>query len=255
MKHIDHYWVVKDVASSFLQQSKLYAYPGITPDMIFVLEGGVTVDYLGERKQISGSQLYSFIHDRVTLDVSELKSFVVVKFKSRGLSSLLPFVNAKSDQLMRQSVVHAEDLFGETISRLTAHLRTLSAEEIASELDQWFLQQYQKEKEGFMVEIAEEISDKFDLQEILQGTKYSYSTLERHFKRDTGLSPKRFQSLRRYKAAVQEICLTENQDWQHYVDKYGYFDQSHFIKEIKKYTGFTPSNLVKAASFVKYRPS
>ena len=68
--------------------------------------------------------------------------------------------------------------------------------------------------------MAQEVSASCDIQTIIKATNYSYSTLERYFKRDTGLTPKKFQSLQRYKKAIRELYVTRNSDWQHYVVKY-----------------------------------
>lgn len=253
-RHIDHYWIIDDIAQLSFGNHQLYAYPGITPDMIIVLGGYYTIDYMGKRFKSNKSQLFSFIHKEVVMDLTHLKACVIIKFKSRGLSSLKPFLDLDSDALMRDSVAYTNDVFDAKIAQFRSHLQTLTASEIATELDQWLIARYKKEREGFVVEMAQEISATCDLKTIMEATKYSYSTLERHFKRDTGLTPKKFQSLQRYKQAVRELYTTQNADWQHYIDAYGYYDQSHFIKEIKRFTSFTPAQLLKTPAFIQVRP-
>lgn len=253
-RHIDYYWIVRDSAEVFAAQKCLNAYPGITPDLMLVLDGSYEFTYLGNTHHINESRLYSFLHGKACLELSNLNSFILIKFKTRGLSSLLPFVDKTSQELMQSPIISLEALFGKRIKHLEKHLCYLSDNQIVNELDELFSSIYKQEREGFMVDIAEEVSESFNLKEILDTTKYSYSTLERHFKRDTGLTPKKFQSLHRAKKAIQEICSSKNQDWHHYVGTYGYFDQSHFCKEIKRYTSFTPTQLVKVPSFVTCRP-
>lgn len=253
-KHIDHYWILNNTSLVSMNSTQMYAYPGITPDMIIVLEGSYTMTYLGKKVTSNKSQLFSFIHQEVFMELSQLKSCIIVKFMSRGISSLLPFLNIDAQSVMKDSVAYADDVFGIEMELLRLHLLALEPQEIAAELDQWFATRYQKEQEGFIVEMVEEVSEQFDLKTIMDVTKYSYSTIERYFKKDTGLTPKRFQSLQRYKKAVRELYITRNDDWQHYVVKYGYYDQSHFIKEIKKYTKHTPGQLLKTPAFIQIRP-
>lgn len=253
-KHIDHYWVVRDEAHIVFEQQRLKAYPGITPDIILVLEGHFSYTYLGHNYTIKESQVFSFLHSSVTIDLSCLKSFVIIKFKPRGLSSILPFVNATSIQLLQNPMFKAEDIFGVRDLMLVKHLSKLTNVEIISELDSLFCKIYNRDREGFVLDITEDASQSYKVKEILSATNYSYSTLERHFKRDTGLTPKKFQSLFRAKKAAQEICNTQNTDWLHYVDAYGFFDQSHFCKEIKRLTSFSPSQLINVPSFITYRP-
>jgi len=254
-KHIDHYWILNDTRLQSLNSAHMYAYPGITPDMIIVLEGQYTLNYMGRKITSNRSKLFSFIHQEVLIDFSALKSCLVVKFKSRGLSSLKPFLDDKVAHIMQDSVAYADDVFGLELELLRRHLLELNPEDMVQELDQWFATRYRKEREGFVVEMAQEVSETCDLKTIMKATNYSYSTLERYFKKDTGLTPKRFQSLQRYKKAVRELYITKNSDWQHYVLKYGYYDQSHFIKEIKRYTHISPSRLLQTPAFIEVRPN
>ncbi len=252
--HIDNYWIINDMSKLF-PEGKMYAYPGITPDMIIVLDGYYSMDYMGKQYRSNKSQLFSFIHQKVLMDLSKLKKCIIIKFKSRGLSSLLPFVNYKSDALMRNSIANTEDVLKIKLEAFENHLKTLSLQEILVALDDWFFKHYKKEREGFVVEMAQEISADFDLKTIMNATNYSYSTIERYFKHETGLTPKKFQSLKRYKKTIRELYTTQNTDWQHYILKYGYHDQSHFIKDIKRYTSFTPSQLLNNQAFIQIRPN
>lgn len=254
-KHIDHYWILNGEDLLSMQSAYMYAYPGITPDMIIVLDGYYTITYMGKRYTSNRSQLFSFIHKEVFLDLSKLKTCIIIKFKSRGLSSVKPFLDVDSASIMKQSVAYVDDIFENNIEFFVSHLKMLSPLEISRELDYWFACRYKKEREGFVVDMAQEVSGNCNLKKILEVTNYSYSTLERHFKRDTGLTPKRFLSLQRYKQAVRELYITRNSDWLYYVTKYGYYDQSHFIKEIKRYTNHTPAQLLKTPAFIEVRPN
>ncbi|MEL6812727.1 MAG: AraC family transcriptional regulator [Bacteroidota bacterium] len=253
-KHIDYYWIVNDVKALLGPQSHIFAYPGITPDMLIVLEGNYSFQYMGETFVGDKGVLFSFIYDQMKVDFSSLKSFILIKFKSRSLSSLRPFVDYNSEILMKNSVANWGDVFGTKVEAFRRKLARLDAMEIASELDEWFLSHYKSENEGFVVEMAQELGSNFSLQTLREVTQYSYSTLERYFKKETGLTPKKFQSLQRYKQVAREICTTRNTDWQYYVTEYDYFDQSHFIKEIKRYTSLTPTQLLEAPSFIGIRP-
>ncbi len=253
-KHIDHYWILNTSDLLTLGSAQMYAYPGITPDMIIVLEGYYSLSYRGKKFNSNRSLLFSFIHEKVHIDFSALKRCIVVKFKSRGLSSLKPFVRASADTLMKNSVAFTEDAFGTDLKRLTDYIKTCDPKNLVPELDHWFAQRYRKQDEGFVVEMSQEVSKDCNLGAIMEATGYSYSTLERYFKKETGLTPKNFQTLQRFKKVLRELYTSTNLDWQHYVLEHGYYDQSHFIKEMKKFTGYSPSILVHMPSFIKLRP-
>ena len=253
-KHLDHYWIVENASHIFGDKKTIFAYPGITPELLIVLDGHFSFRYNKKTYRIDDNQLFSFIHHFVELDMSTLKSFVIIQFKPRALSSLLPFIKVKATDLIRQPVCPASSIFGPSVTTLQQRLKQSSPIEIVALLNQWFYSFYKKEGEGFLLEMVNELGKQYSVSRIRHLTRYSYSTLERYFKKETGLTPKKYQSLQRYKGAVEEIYDTHNSDWLHYVDKYGYFDQSHFIKEIKRYTTFTPSQLLLMPGLRSLRP-
>ena len=148
-----------------------------------------------------------------------------------------------------------EELFDVSVSSLVTYLKTADIQQIVDSLDTWFAARQDKSYRGFLGEMAEELKEDCSPKNILSATNYSYSTLERYFKKETGLTPKAFQTLIRFKLATEELYNSRNRDWIHYVNKYKYFDQSHFIKEIKRFTGFTPSQLLTIPGLISYRPT
>ncbi|MEL6866273.1 MAG: AraC family transcriptional regulator [Bacteroidota bacterium] len=252
-KHIDHYWIVNEPLSIFGESPPVYAFPGMRPDLILILDGHFNFTYCGQTDSVYKSRMCSFIHQEVVFDHHPLHAFIIVQFKARALSSLLPFVSLKARELMNQPICEASAVFGPALEQLVDSLRGQAVAEQIARLDTFFLQHYQREREGFITEMAQEFKHSFSLGEIRKHTKYSYATLDRYFKKDTGLSPKNYQTLRRYKTAVEEIYQTRNQDWSHYVEQYNYFDQSHFIKEIKRFTGFTPTQLLQLPALLDFR--
>lgn len=252
-KHIDHFWIVKNIPTSYSGPNNLIAFPGVKPDLILILEGVLSYQYQGQYQQTSRSQLCSFIKNEVTMDLSTIQSFVIIQFKARALASLLPFIQIKASELMKQPVCDADLIFGDSVHSLSSHLRNLSPAATASEIEQWLLKFFKSDREGFITDLAADQSILYAPAKLMARTKYSYSTLERYFKKETGLTPKRFQSLHRYKFAVEEIFATRNTNWSHYVGKYGYYDQSHFIKEVKRYTSFTPAQLLAVDGLLNFR--
>ena len=250
--HIDHYWIVKNTGELFKKSRVISAYPGITPELIIPLHGHIDYHYLGKKWLCNKSKLFCHLEGKVKLDTRNLNSFIIVQFKSRALASLQVFTKFSAIELMTNPVLDADLVFGPKINDLTELLRTLDSVEIVARLDEWWYSNMNKSKEGF---IAERLNGTIDNSgSILEGSNYSYSSLERHFKKESGMTPKKFQIMKRYKKAVEEIYATLNHDWMYYVEKYGYFDQSHFIREIKRYTSFTPAQLLATPGLISFRP-
>ena len=73
----------------------------------------------------------------------------------------------------------------------------------------------------------------------------SERTLQRKVKNAIGVGPKSFSNIMRFKMVLETIVKYPEVDWQDILYLSGYYDQAHFIKEFKKYTGRTPSAFIK----------
>lgn len=72
----------------------------------------------------------------------------------------------------------------------------------------------------------------------------SQSPLEKRFRKVVGASPKKFASLVRLNALIKNPLPTENLTEKGL--EAGYFDQSHFIRDFKAFTGETPESFFKS---------
>lgn len=82
------------------------------------------------------------------------------------------------------------------------------------------------------------------IKELIQQLHISQSPLEKRFRQAVGTSPKKFASLIRLKNSI------ENYDPNNSLTDLGYqtgfYDQAHFIKEFKQFTGETPESFFKS---------
>jgi len=77
----------------------------------------------------------------------------------------------------------------------------------------------------------------------------SQDAFEKRFRSIVGTSPKQFSSLIRLKSITQG--LYQNQKLAELAFNAGYFDQSHFNKDFKLFTGQTPTDFFKHSSFLQ----
>lgn len=78
---------------------------------------------------------------------------------------------------------------------------------------------------------------------IAEQSNTSERTLRNHFKRHIGISPKEYSQLVKLKKVISDLNLSQSNLTS--ISNEDYFDQSHFIKMIKAYTGKLPQNLKK----------
>lgn len=70
----------------------------------------------------------------------------------------------------------------------------------------------------------------------------SVSTLERLFRRHIGVSPRTLLRVKRHQRVWNHLHAHPDQTWTELLSDLGYFDQSHFIREFKAFTGKTPQD-------------
>ncbi len=77
------------------------------------------------------------------------------------------------------------------------------------------------------------------IKEISEQAFWSNRQIRRYFKENYGLTIKKYANILRINSTYKDLA-----NGKHYPQT-EYFDQSHFIKEIKKYTGENPKTLIK----------
>ncbi len=73
----------------------------------------------------------------------------------------------------------------------------------------------------------------------------SVRQLQRSFQRAVGTSPKFFARTLRFEQAQRRLMLAPEADLTRLAHECGYFDQAHFIKEFRAFTGKTPSEYAR----------
>jgi AraC-like DNA-binding protein len=85
------------------------------------------------------------------------------------------------------------------------------------------------------------------VKELIETLNISRDAFEKRFRKTVGTSPKQFSNIVRMRSLISSArdhkTLTELAYYS------GYFDQSHFIKDFKLFTGQTPSQFFKSSAF------
>jgi methylphosphotriester-DNA--protein-cysteine methyltransferase len=85
------------------------------------------------------------------------------------------------------------------------------------------------------------------IQELLSDLPISRDPFEKKFRRIVGTSPKQFAALLRMRHVIDSHAAQQSlTDTAHAA---GYFDQAHFIKDFKSFTGETPNAFFKSSKF------
>ncbi|HEY5407374.1 MAG TPA: AraC family transcriptional regulator, partial [Ginsengibacter sp.] len=74
-------------------------------------------------------------------------------------------------------------------------------------------------------------------------TNMSLRNLERKFINEVGIPPKLYARITRFYNALENKMLHPGKSWTDITYENGYYDQSHFIREVKSFSAKTPEEL------------
>jgi AraC-like DNA-binding protein len=80
------------------------------------------------------------------------------------------------------------------------------------------------------------------ISQILSNHKITERSLERHFKNIIGITPKKYLRILRFEKVVEMLNAPMETNLSEFAYNFNYADQSHFNKEFKDFSGFTPSD-------------
>ncbi|PZR40731.1 MAG: hypothetical protein DI538_03375 [Azospira oryzae] len=80
------------------------------------------------------------------------------------------------------------------------------------------------------------------IHELARHFNVSQRYLETQFQKKIGLSPKTYSLIQRFKRMERQIIKMPTVHWQQMQFANEYFDQNHFIKDFRRFTGRTPSS-------------
>lgn len=115
-------------------------------------------------------------------------------------------------------------------------------------LDAYFIEKKQKckikESSRLVMRIADKIIESkgcVPINELCSLFSVNERTLRRNFNMQIGVSVKQFSRLLKFNNIVKELIDGPSTDIMTLVEKYNYFDQTHFINDFKEIFGETPS--------------
>lgn len=149
-------------------------------------------------------------------------------------------------------IIHSEDIFGAGVKSLLSQLcgaRDLL--EMATLAEAYLLGQLRKQKSFEGNDWVTAISNKIlrsggslPIESLAYEVNMSARSFERHFSESVGLSPKLFSSITRFNRAFGLKLQHPEMGWTSIAHACGYFDQTHMIKDFKRFAGNTPMHFL-----------
>jgi AraC-like DNA-binding protein len=174
---------------------------------------------------------------------------LLVRFREGGIPAFFgePFHELNGTSLSLDNLVAKSKL--EAIEEQLAEAGSHSARIIV--IEHFLLSLLKGRKHDFLVtealEMLVQARGNITIHKLLENLPVSRDAFEKRFRKAIGTSPKHYASILRFRNLIdmypQSKSLTE------IAYAAGYFDQSHFIKDFKSYTGQAPNDFFRSATW------
>ncbi len=249
---INLYWSLK------VPKQENYCKQRIIPDgcieMAFVLGDDIKRytsddDYiLQPRAMVIGQFLDSFYIE----PVGNVNTFAV-SFFPLGFSNL---INKSMDDLVNKETALDQLFDNKIVKELESNIIHADSTQERIEIIEAFLFDRLKESKVVdqiirtTVDIIYQREGNVKIVNILGDEKSKRKNLERQFKRNIGLSPKKLVKVIRLQAALSLLLDEEPHSLTKIAYSSDYYDQSHFIKDFKEFTGITPKEFLDSKEMI-----
>jgi len=95
------------------------------------------------------------------------------------------------------------------------------------------------------IQLILESNGTISIKEITEKLNVTERSLQRLFKQEAGISPKKFAKIIQFQASLEQLSKEEYCKLSQIAYEKGFADQSHFIRIFRQYTGNTPSAFAK----------
>jgi AraC-like DNA-binding protein len=239
-RFIAFYWIVRD-ENPTPQLQKII--PDGYTEIIFHLGDSFRINIHGKWEVQSQSLVAGQIKKHFYLQNCGYTNIVAIKLKPAALTQLF---GTEMDKLT-DKVVPLEELNIAFLNELAAYLHALGAVENKVDfINQQFaalLRTVPAEKATIenVIDNIMETKGITSVDDLGKANFLNERQLQRLFKRYIGLSPKYYSRVIRFSAIFQAI-KDRDRSWTELAYETGYYDQSHFIRNFKTFTGEDPSH-------------
>ncbi len=190
----------------------------------------------------------SGVHDEyLSISAHQDSEMFVIQFKPYGA---YPFLKVSMDELANRVVAGSELLDGELLALRDALLEAPTSDEKFTLADDWLTGRFSDQHVptagvvDAVAAIAEQPTAK--LTEVLDAFDGPNKQLIDLFRRYIGITPKVYQRVLRFNDVFARIRENGTIDWAEVANQCGYADQSHFIREFRRFSGFNPAEFIRA---------
>lgn len=216
------------------------------PVLIFLLNAPHRLAFRGAHNQVFSRAFFCCfgLQETYITHLPKGSGLLVVRFTNSGLYHLLQQPLAKGIQC---ALCGIGEIWGEEGEGLAAAIcKTSGTDQVAlleaflvSKLPAYTAMNYMLQS---AVQLVRDHRGQIPVSDICTQLRVNYKWLERNFRQYLGITPKAYLGSIRFLYAYFSL-MQENTDLIQIALDNGYYDQNHFIRECRKYTGRVPSKI------------
>lgn len=169
-----------------------------------------------------------------------------VSFKPEGFYKILKFPLGEMINLMWDISDHLPKSYQYLYEQV---LESKTDEQAIQILENFFMREFYKANAVLspfdqLLHFIRQKNGNIRVEEMAQHLNVSRRTLNRLFAKHLGITPKSYSSIVRFQQAILNYYERPNFGWSGVLYDMGYYNQNHFIKDFKRYTGKTPTRFL-----------
>lgn len=174
---------------------------------------------------------------------------IIIEFKESGAAA---FFNIPIYELFESNVSLDHFFRPSELAAMEEQLAdAVSLEQQVSVIQTFFIARIRYQKADLLITNAVEkikaINGILNVKELSDSLYISLDAFEKRFRKAVGATPKQFADIVRMKSLISQVQVTDPLSGP--ALHAGFFDQSHFIRNFKKFTGLTPKDYFNTTAF------
>jgi AraC-like DNA-binding protein len=235
------YWTLEAPAAEYPEKQRIV--PDGCMEMIFHY-GNLYEQFSEDGSSIKQPRCFVFGQITSPLEISPtgVTGIVAARFQPDGFA---PFVGIAVSE-MENKAVELKVLFGEEGLNLEEKVLAEKTNEARIKVIEKFLLQALQRDDAInritkqIVQVLLESNGQMSVDDLAEGLQINRRQLERKFSSAIGLSPKQLSKMIRLQNTLKMMGQKQFTSLTSLAYENGYFDQAHFIKDFKEFTGVSP---------------
>lgn len=217
--------------------------------MAFCFAGQISYLHDNNKTALSATALSGLRKSVRLINYAPKTSALIVQFKETGISA---FLKQPAHELFEESV-SLDSFFPQSeISVIEERLAEAKSNQERIDIIEAFLHAklYFTKTDSLVSEAIQRIhttNGTIRIRELAADLYISQDAFEKRFRKATGASPKQFSSIIKMKSIIVQNSVPAS--FRDMALENGYYDQAHFNKDFKLFTGLSPTDFFKSGSY------